>query len=95
MNYARGSVLEWYVNDNRGLEQGFTLSAPPEDTAAGPSGATARVDDGAVLLVVEISGTLQPVLAPNGRAIDLVGAAYSLTVAHRHRPRHAGRLASV
>ena len=28
--YHRGDVTEWYVNDERGLEQGFTLAAAPE-----------------------------------------------------------------
>jgi hypothetical protein len=27
--YRRGALTEWYVNDSRGLEQGFTLSEPP------------------------------------------------------------------
>jgi hypothetical protein len=29
VEYHRGSLTEWYVNDERGLEQGFTLYAPP------------------------------------------------------------------
>jgi hypothetical protein len=29
VEYIRGSLVEWYVNGPAGLEQGFTLSAPP------------------------------------------------------------------
>jgi hypothetical protein len=29
IEYRRGRLTEWYVNDERGLEQGFTLSKPP------------------------------------------------------------------
>ncbi|MDY6839469.1 MAG: integrin alpha, partial [Thermodesulfobacteriota bacterium] len=30
IEYSRGSITEWYMNDERGLEQGFTLHVPPE-----------------------------------------------------------------
>ena len=29
IEYRRGALTEWYVNDARGLEQGFTVAAPP------------------------------------------------------------------
>jgi hypothetical protein len=29
LEYRRGYISEWYLNDQRGLEQGFTLTAPP------------------------------------------------------------------
>ena len=29
IEYDRGELLEWYVNDDRGLEQGFTVYASP------------------------------------------------------------------
>ena len=35
VEYRHGSVVEWYVNQPRGLEQGFTLAAPPARGAAG------------------------------------------------------------
>jgi hypothetical protein len=31
--YVRGTLTEWYVNDARGLEQGFTLQEPPAGAA--------------------------------------------------------------
>ena len=30
IEYHRDGVVEWYINDERGLEQGFTLAAAPE-----------------------------------------------------------------
>jgi hypothetical protein len=32
VEYRRGSLREWYVNDQQGLEQGFTLYRPPPGT---------------------------------------------------------------
>lgn len=29
IEYRRGTLTEWYVNEPRGIEQGFTLAAPP------------------------------------------------------------------
>ncbi|MBI3784775.1 MAG: VCBS repeat-containing protein, partial [Deltaproteobacteria bacterium] len=36
MEYLRGTLKEWYVNGPQGLEQGFTLEAPPAARAGGP-----------------------------------------------------------
>ncbi|MCP4709599.1 MAG: hypothetical protein GY869_13310, partial [Planctomycetes bacterium] len=30
VEYQRGDLTEWYINDDRGLEQGFILQAPPK-----------------------------------------------------------------
>jgi hypothetical protein len=40
LDYPRGSGLtEWFLNDSRGLEHGFTVSSPPaHEAAAGPHG---------------------------------------------------------
>jgi len=35
VEYRRGALREWYVNDSRGLEQGFTLSAAPAASGGG------------------------------------------------------------
>ena len=35
IEYRRGDLLEWYVNDERGLEQGFTLMQRPAPTGIG------------------------------------------------------------
>src|SRR5271166_952157 len=36
VEYRRGSLTEWYVNGPAGLEQGFTLDAPPAQKRTGP-----------------------------------------------------------
>jgi hypothetical protein len=55
-------LTEWYVNDSRGLEHGFTV-------ASRPSGAAAP-------LTVELSirGGLQPVVSPDGRDVAFTDA---------------------
>src|SRR5882672_5638698 len=35
LEHDRDGIVEWYVNDPRGLEQGFTLPAPPTGRNAG------------------------------------------------------------
>ena len=64
VEYRRGGLTEWYVNDERGLEQGFTIDAPP----VGVSG-----DEGAGYLVLElaVTGDLSPSLTADGLAIEL------------------------
>ncbi|MBW2257371.1 MAG: VCBS domain-containing protein, partial [Deltaproteobacteria bacterium] len=56
----RGTVQEWYVNEERGVEQGFTLTEAP----AGP--------DGWVEVDIEVTGTLRPELMEGRRAIEFV-----------------------
>ena len=58
VEYGRGSLTEWYVNDERGFEQGVTLSEPPAGKGAGP-----------VVVEWTVSGTLAPRLEQQGRAI--------------------------
>ena len=36
MEYRRGSLTEWYMDGPLGLEQGFTLAAPPGRKHSGP-----------------------------------------------------------
>ena len=62
IEYQRGSLTEWYVNDARGVEQGFTLDARPVGAASVP-------------VVVELapSGGFTPVLDASGDAVRLVG----------------------
>jgi uncharacterized repeat protein (TIGR01451 family) len=57
----RGSLTEWYVNDERGLEQGFTLEERPAGTAG---------DE--LVLELELTGDLMPLVAGNGRRLDLL-----------------------
>ena len=54
----RGDLLEWYVNDEHGVEQGFTLAAPPTGTAA---------TDGLLRLVLAIEGGFSGEILEGGR----------------------------
>ncbi len=49
IEYRRPGITEWYVNDNRGLEQGFTLDRPAGFDPALP-----------VVLSVNLGGNLTP-----------------------------------
>ena len=49
VEYRRGVLTEWYINDARGLEQGFTLSAQPAAFAHAP-----------LEIALEMSGALHP-----------------------------------
>ena len=64
IEYRRGDLTEWYVNDEQGLEQGFTIAAPPVRRPGG---------EGAEYLVLELAltGDLSPSLTEDGRAIEL------------------------
>ena len=72
IEYERGSgdtaqITEWYVNDERGLEQGFTLWAAParrSTEAEGPE----------LALVMELTGDLAPSLADGGLALAFTPA---------------------
>jgi len=82
VDYRRGFADEWYENTPRGLKHGFVLSAPPEEPGAGP--AAAPMAPGTVapgrgrqvsperLIHVDLAltGTLRPVFAEDGLAID-------------------------
>jgi hypothetical protein len=52
VEYPRGPLTEWYVNGPLGLQQGFTLAAPP----------AARPEGGLVTLALELTGSLEPKL---------------------------------
>ena len=60
LTYDRGRTVEWYVNGEKGLEQGFTLSTPGRER-------------GEVKLALDPSGTLVPVLENDRRSIELRG----------------------
>ncbi len=52
VEYPRGPLVEWYVNGPAGLEQGFTLSAPPA------SGASGTRNSSPLTIALEIGGDL-------------------------------------
>jgi FG-GAP repeat len=55
-------ITEWHVNNQIGLEHGFTLHARPEDA------------QGALVLEVAIRGALRPRISENGRDVRFVNA---------------------
>jgi hypothetical protein len=61
------ALTEWYVNDERGLEQGFILDAPPSGLAGEGAGEQ-------LVLELAFSGDLAPRLAAGGSTVDLAAA---------------------
>jgi len=82
VDYRRGFADESYENTARGLKHGFVLSAPPEESEAGAADApevpgTVAPGRGRpvpperlVHLDLALTGTLRPVFAEDGLAID-------------------------
>lgn len=64
VEYRRGTITEWYVNDARGLEQGFTLAEPPPGRAEG--------SQGRLTLTMAIADPLEPRLDANAGAVKFV-----------------------
>ncbi len=62
VEYRRGPLTEWYRNDARGLEQGFTLAAPPPGRGAA-----------ALVLRLALDGDLRPDLDATGQRLVLRG----------------------
>ncbi len=64
IEYERDLLTEWYVNDEHGLEQGFTLRAHPESTNADqPS---------VVVLDLALGGNLKPQMSADGAAVEFI-----------------------
>ena len=57
--YDRGNVQEWYVNNTAGLEQGFTLQAPPSQAIANQQ----------IVLDIKLSGNLSPRWQQKGQSL--------------------------
>lgn len=62
IEYRRGALTEWYVNDERGLEQGFTITRPPQQ--AGKN----------LILELALTGDLTPNLTGDGTAIEFTAS---------------------
>jgi hypothetical protein len=59
LEYQRDNLIEWYINEQTGLEQGFTLKAPPQ-----PRRTTAPLR-----LAMNLDTNLTPQLTPDKQAI--------------------------
>lgn len=63
---GRSALVEWYVNSARGLEQGFTLSSPPD------AGFDKRHETaGPLRIVLDVTGDLHATVSDDGRAVRL------------------------
>lgn len=61
VTYQRDELSEWYVNDQNGLEQGFTLTQAPSHATTNE-----------LALELTILGTLTPRLDANDVALELL-----------------------
>jgi hypothetical protein len=61
VEYRRGELSEWYVNDSRGLEQGFTLARRPGVSRDGEP----------LAIALDVASDLRPELAAGGDAVLL------------------------
>ena len=65
IEYKRGNLTEWYVNDARGIEQGFTIQGPPE---------SGRQPGSKVVLKFDIYGDLNGTLNSLANTIEFTTA---------------------
>ena len=70
LEYRHAGLIEWYINDERGLEQGFVLESPPP---GGETGQTLVID-------MALETGLVPVLGKDAQSIDFLRAAGSVAV---------------
>ena len=80
VTYARSTVTEWYDNGPLGLEQGFTLAAPP-----------AVAGTGRLTLAVGLSGDFAPTLSADQRSLTLTARTASLRYTGLFAADAAGR----
>ena len=64
IEYRRGNLTEWYVNQPEGVEQGFTLARRPGHAEPGER----------LTIALEVTGGMQPAMAPAGDAVLLESA---------------------
>jgi hypothetical protein len=79
IDYHRGNIHEWYVNDPKGLKQGFILKERPEENLAtdftSPPATSSDApmenkESSPVYLEMTLIGNLSPVFSSDGQAID-------------------------
>jgi hypothetical protein len=80
IEYARGDVVEWYVNNAKGLEQGFTLARRPE-SSTGKRAAMPRED---LRLEMSVGGTLAMAIGEDGQAVDFRSAGDACAIRFDH-----------
>lgn len=65
VEYRRGPLVEWYVNERRGVEQGFTISEPPVV-------ADKRTQGAPLSLRLTVEGDLHAELSADGQSIGFM-----------------------
>lgn len=69
VDYHRGNLTEWYVNGPLGVEQGFTLQAPPAHVS--PQGSSER---GPLTVAIDLTGNEKAALDAGGSILTLFAA---------------------
>ncbi|MCP5100097.1 MAG: PKD domain-containing protein [Chloroflexi bacterium] len=63
VSYKYDAVTEWYINDNRGVEQGFIVDKPIKGLSSSQ-----------LILELALTGNLTPYLATDGTAVEFLTA---------------------
>ncbi len=85
--YRRGPLTEWYVNDNRGLEQGFTLNARPDSLPSSSPLVIAMAVNGG--LYPQLNSTTElSLLDHSGRPVLRYGDLHAWDANNRTLPSH-------
>jgi hypothetical protein len=71
------SLTEWFVNDGRGLEHGFTMHVRPPAVGGAPA-----VMAGPLLVTLSVRGDLWPRLDANGRGVHFTDASGHSTLGY-------------
>ena len=91
VRYERGDVLEWFVNDRKGLEQGFTLRSAPRWRAGRGLGGDALLGErrvrgagiaGPAFVALRVDGDAQPMLASDRQSVSFLRPGVPLAIAH-------------
>jgi len=63
IEYRHDGITEWYINDDRGLEQGFTINTPPASAGGGAGGE-------GLILEMALETDLTSLLSGDAQTID-------------------------
>lgn len=83
--YDRGNIVEWYVNDERGLEQGFDIATRPLETEEGPLELHFTTGDQVRVSVIDGGSRLQ-IFDRQGNSVGVVQGLVAHDAAGRSLP---------
>jgi len=78
VEYRRGPLVEWYINERRGVEQGFTLSERPEVEGGGAAAGERLV------LRLRVGGGLRAEAGADGRQISFADGSGAEVLLYDH-----------